>query len=130
MNDNNSDEIIAGTDGEVHPTVPCFGYNFWVTIVMHVHTWHELEPFPYMLDALLQTRILSIFQTVGLLDTCSTCDVIKNPDFVSDIKECKPHERLIAYCNGGEESYNLVANFKSSQSAYILNEIQWQISSV
>ena len=44
-----------------------------------------------------------------LLDTCSTCDVIKNPDFVTEIRECKPCERLIAYCNGGEQKYNLVA---------------------
>lgn len=113
INDNNSDEIIAGTDGEVHPTVPCFGCKFlghYRNACPHVARNGTVSL--HVRCTLANKDTFDISDSWLLLDTCSTCDVIKNPDFITDMKECKPHEQLIAYCNGGEQRYNLVAKLQ------------------
>ena len=85
MNNDDSDEIIVGTDGEVHPTVSCFGCKFW---------GHYRNACPYVARTgtvsiyfgctLANNDTFDILDSWLLLDTCSTCDVIKNPDFVTD----------------------------------------------
>ena len=110
-NNSNSNEIVQGTDGELHPDVKCFGCNF---------SGHYRNKCPYVTQSgAISMHVGVVFANPGtftipdhwlLLDTCSTCNVAKNPDIVSKIRECIPGERLTAYCNGGKQLYNLVAN--------------------
>ena len=112
-NNNNGTEIITGIDGETHQNTTCFGCQFlghYRNVCPHVTQTGAINM--HIECTLANKDSLDIPDSWLLLDTCSTCDVIKNPDFITDINECKPHERLIAYCNGGEQRYNLVAKLQ------------------
>ena len=63
----------------------------------------------YLGHILTNNDLFTIPESWLILDTCSTCNVAKNPNFVIHIKECKTDERLTAYCNGGKQKYNLIA---------------------
>ena len=65
-----------------------------------------------------------------LLDTCSTCNVIKNPALVRNIRDCAEDERLTAYTNGGAQIYSklvelimfpLEVHFNANSMANILS---------
>ena len=65
-----------------------------------------------------------------LLDTCSTCDVIKNPILVRNIHDCSKEDQLTAYTNGGAQHYSQMGrlillpidvHFKKNSMANILS---------
>lgn len=112
-NDNNSDEIVAGTDGAIFHNVKCYGCQF------HGH-YRNMCPYAtrtgvvaahvgYMLA---QGGYFNIPKSWLLLDTCSTCNVSNNPTLVSNIRTCMPDEMLTAYTNGGAQYYNKLADLR------------------
>ena len=79
---------------------------------------------------LTQGGLFPIPKSWLLLDTCSTCDVSNNLDLVTHIRGCLPNEMLTAYCNGGAQRYEELANlrlftltvhFKNNSMATILS---------
>ena len=79
---------------------------------------------------LTQGSLFDIPKSWLLLDTCSTCDVSNNSDLVSSVRNCMPHETLTAYCNGGAQCYDKLADllmlpikvhFKKDSMATILS---------
>ena len=65
-----------------------------------------------------------------LVDTYSTCDLSNNPKLVTNIRVCKPEDSLIAYTNGGAQTYQHIADllllpitvcFKKNSMATILS---------
>jgi hypothetical protein len=130
-NGDNSEEIVAGTDGETHPRVTCFGCSFM---------GHYRDQCPYATRndvqamhvgcTLTQGTFFTIPKTWILLDTCSTCDVSNNTNMVHDIRPCSSENVLTAYTNGGAQRYESLADlrllpitvhFKESSMATILS---------
>ena len=131
-NDNNSTEIVPGTDGATYNDVVCFGCGF---------KGHYRNQCPYAqrsgvismhlgYDFAQQNGLFMIPDSWILLDTCSTCNVIKNPSLVTNIRDCEYNERLTAYTNGGAQSYSklgelimfpMKVHFKKNSMANILS---------
>ena len=111
MNDDNSNEIVAGTNGETFPNIACFGCNF------HGH-YRNMCPYAtrsavismHVGCTLTQEEFFKIPKSWLLLDTCSTCDVSNNPNLVSNIRACAADEVLLAYTNGGAQKFEKLAD--------------------
>ena len=113
LNADDTDEIVAGTNGETYPNIVCYGCNF------HGHYRTEC---PYATRTgvvsmhigymLTQDDCFEIPKSWMLLDTCSTCDVSNNPDLVTHIRACNPNEVLLAYTNGGSQKFDQLADFR------------------
>ena len=105
-NQEDSNEVVAGTDGEIFPNIICFGCNFH---------WHYRNTYPYATQTgivsmhvgymLIQDQSFVIPKSWLLLDTCSTCDVLNNPNLVTHICTCTPDKVLHAYTNGGVQKF-------------------------
>ena len=54
---------------------------------------------------LTQAQFVDILKSWVLLDSCSTCDVSNNHNFLSNVKDCNPENRMTAFTNGGEQKY-------------------------
>ena len=89
-----------------HRDITCYGCRFrghycnqcpyvGQTGVVAVH-------FVYLLT---QCQFLYIPKSWVLLDSCSTCDVSNNPNFVSNVREFNPEDMMTAFTNGGEQKY-------------------------
>ena len=113
-NDNNSTNIVPGTDGVSHNEITCFGCDFLghyrnqcpyvqQTGIVSMHVGHSFTQ---------GNTLFSIPSSWILLDTCSTCNVVKNSSLVSNIQDCNNEERLTAYTNGGAQHYIQMATLK------------------
>ena len=111
-NSENSEEIVPGTDGEKHENISCYGCGF---------KGHYRGQCPYVSRSGIVSMhngysfaqddaLFIIPDTWIFLDTCSTCDVIKNHNLVTNIRECSQAEKLTAYTNGGAQHYVKVAD--------------------
>ena len=113
-NSTNSNEVVAGTDGEPHQNVTCFGCQF---------QGHYRNMCPYVTRAgvvsmhvgytFSQGELFNIPKSWLLLDTCSTCNVSNSPDLVSNIRNCMHGEMLTAYTNGGSQCYDQLADLRA-----------------
>ena len=113
MNTDETDEVVAGTDGDSFPNIGCYGCNFHGhyrtacpyatrTGVMSMHVGYMLT----------QDDCFEIPKSWVLLDTCSTCDVSNNPHLVKNIRACDPNEILLAYTNGGSQKFDKLADLR------------------
>jgi len=110
-NENISDEICPGTNGETHPHIKCFGCS------LHGHYKgecpHEVRSgivslhLGYMFTQ--GKNLFNILKTWILLDSCSTVSIARNSDMVVNIRKCAPDERLAVFTNGSAQTYNKMA---------------------
>ena len=113
LNADDTDKIVAGTDGETYPNIVCYGCNFHV---------HYRTACPYATRSgvvsmhvgcmLTQDDCFDIPKSWMLLDTCSTCDVSNNPHLVTNIRACNPNEILLAYTSGGSQKFDKLADLR------------------
>ena len=96
-NENDSNEVVAGADGQTHPDITCFGCQF---------VGHFRNQCPYAANeqvqavhigcTLAQDSVFTIPKSWLLLDTCSTYDVSNNPELVTNVRACSESDVLTA----------------------------------
>ena len=124
MNNDNSNEIVAGTDGESHNSVACYGCGFkghYRNQCLYdsrngIISNHNSYSFTQEND------LFFIQDTWLLIDTCSTCKVIKNSELISNIRECTHNKKLTAYTNIGAQHYTQMADLKTVSHYSIFQE--------
>ena len=112
-NEDESNEVVAGADGQTHQDITCFGCQF---------IGHFRNQCPYAVNeqvqavhigcTLAQDTAFTIPKSWLLLDTCSTCDVSNNPELVNNVRVCSAKNVLTAYTNGGTQKYEKVADLR------------------
>ena len=111
MNNENSTEVVPGSNGQSFNDVTCFGCGFlghYRNQCSHVQRGGIVSI--HMEHMFTQgNSLFRIPNSWRLLDKCSTCNVIKNPNLVKNIYDCYSEERLTAYTNGGAQHYSQMA---------------------
>ena len=126
-NDLNGDKLVAGLDGESHPCVICFDYNF---------VGHYRDQCPYTTCGGVQVMHVGCTFTQGalfnipkswlLLDTYFTCDVSNNPDLVTNIQVYLQIGILATYTNGGVLKYENLAELQLIPITMNFRRTPWQ----
>ena len=113
FNDRATNKIVAGTNSVTHRDISCYRCRFKGYYRNQCPYEGQTGVVAMHFGCLLtQGQVVKISKSWILSDSYSTCDVSNNVNFVSNIKECNPEDKMTAFTNGGEQEYTHFADLK------------------